>query len=144
MAFVHGKNSIIKVDNAAGTLVDISTATNSVELPRSLDTGETTAMGGTGAKTYVAGLNDGTVSISGLYDPATDAILSAAVDAIAAGTLASASVEWSPAGLPASATKPTFKLEVLWTSYSVSAGVGDVETFKLEGQRTGATTRAIV
>lgn len=142
MAFVHGKNSIIKVDNAAGTLTDISAVTNSVELPRSLDTGETTTFG-TSAKTYIAGLNDGTVSISGLYDPAIDATLSAAVDAVANGTLASASVEWSPAGLPASATKPTFKLEVIWTSYSVSAGVGDVETFKLEGQRTGATTRAI-
>jgi hypothetical protein len=142
MAFVHGKNSIIKVDNAAGTLTDISSVTNSVELPRSLDTGETTTFG-TSAKTFIAGLNDGTVSISGLYDPAVDATLSAAVDAVANGTLASASVEWSPAGLPASATKPTFKLEVIWTSYSVSAGVGDVETFKLEGQRTGATTRAV-
>lgn len=142
MAFVHGKNSIIKVDNAAGTLTDISAVTNSVELPRSLDTGETTTFG-TSAKTYIAGLNDGTVSISGLYDPAIDATLSAAVDAVANGTLASASVEWSPAGLPVSATKPTFKLEVIWTSYSVSAGVGDVETFKLEGQRTGATTRAV-
>lgn len=142
MAFVHGKNSIIKVDNAAGTLVDISAVSNSVEMPRSLDTGETTAFG-TSAKTFIAGLNDGTVSISGLYDPAIDATLSAAVDAVAAGTLASASVEWSPNGLPASATKPTFKCEVIWTSYSVSAGVGDVETFKLEGQRTGATTRAI-
>ena len=112
MAFVHGKNSIIKVDNAAGTLTDISSVTNSVELPRSLDTGETTTFG-TSAKTFIAGLNDGTVSISGLYDPAVDATLSAAVDAIANGTLASASVEWSPAGLPASATKPTFKLEVI-------------------------------
>jgi hypothetical protein len=142
MAFVHGKNSNIKVDNAAGTLTDISAVTNSVEMPRSMDTGETTTMG-TSAKSYVAGLNDGTVSISGLYDPAVDATLSAAFDAIANGTNASGTVEWAPAGLPASASKPKFTCEVIWTSYSVSAGVGDVETFKLEGQRTGATTRAI-
>lgn len=142
MAFVHGKNSVIKVDNAAGTLVDISAVTNSVEMPRSLDTGETSTFG-TSAKTYIAGLNDGTVSISGLFDPAVDATLSASVDAVAAGTLASATVEWSPAGTPNSASKPKFTCEVIWTSYSVSAGVGDVETFKLEGQRTGATTRAI-
>ncbi len=141
MAFVHGKNSIIKVDNAAGTLTDISAVANSVEMPRSLDTGETTTFG-TSAKTYIAGLNDGTVSISGLYDPAVDATLSAAVDAVAAGTLATATVEWAPAGGPASASKPKFTCEVIWTSYSVSAGVGDVETFKLEGQRSGATTRA--
>lgn len=143
MAFVHGKNSVIKVDNAAGTLTDISSVTNSVEMPRSIDTGETTAMGNS-AKTYIAGLNDGTVSISGLYDPAIDSTLSAAVDAIANGTNASGTVEWSPNGTPNSATKPKFTCEVIWTSYSVTAGVGDVETFKLEGQRTGATTRAIV
>lgn len=143
MPFVHGKNSVIKVDNAAGTLTDISAVSNSVEMPRAIDTGETTAFGAaSGAKTYIAGLNDGTVSISGLYDPAVDATLSAAVDAVAAGTLASATVEWSPNGTPNSATKPKFTCEVLWTSYSVSAGVGDVETFKLEGQRTGPTVRA--
>lgn len=142
MAFVHGKNSVIKVDNAAGTLVDISAVTNSVDLPRSVDTAETSHFGSS-AKEYIVGLNDGTVSISGLYDPAIDSTLSASVDAVLAGTLASASVEYSPAGLPASATKPTFKLEVLWTSYSVSGGVGDPISFKLEGQRTGATTRVI-
>lgn len=142
MAFVHGKNSVIKVDNAAGTLVDISAVTNSVDLPRSVETAETSTFGSS-AKSYIVGLNDGTVSISGLYDPAIDATLSAAVDAVIAGTLASASVEYSPAGLPASATKPTFKLEVIWTSYSTSGGVGDPVSFKLEGQRTGPTTRAI-
>jgi hypothetical protein len=141
MAFVHGKNSIIKVDNAAGVLTDISAVTNSVELPRSLDTGETTAFG-KNAKEYIPGLSDGSVSISGLYDPAIDAILSAAVDAVANGTQASGTVEWSPNGAPNSATKPKYTCEVIWTEYSVSAGVGDVETFKLEGQRTGGTTRA--
>lgn len=141
MAFVHGKNSVIKVDNAAGTLVDISAVTNSVELPREVETAETSHFG-SNAKEYIVGLNDGTVSIAGLYDPSVDATLSAAFDAVIAGTLASASVEYSPAGLPASATKPTFKLEVIWTSYSTSGGVGDPVSFKLEGQRTGATTRA--
>lgn len=141
MAFVHGKNSVIKVDNAAGVLTDISAVTNSVDLPRSVDTADTSHFG-TSAKEYIVGLNDGTVSISGLYDPAVDATLSASVDAVIAGTLASATVEYSPAGLPASATKPKYTLEVLWTSYSVSGGVGDPISFKLEGQRTGPTTRA--
>lgn len=141
MAFVHGKNSTIKVDNAAGTLTDISAVTNSVDLPRSVDTADTSHFG-TSAKEYIVGLNDGTVSISGLYDPALDATLSAAVDAVIAGTLASATVEYAPNGGPPSATKPKFTLEVLWTSYSVSGGVGDPISFKLEGQRTGPTVRA--
>ncbi len=142
MAFVHGKNSVIKVDNAAGTLVDISAVTNSVDLPRSVETADTSHFG-TSAKEYIVGLNDGTVSISGLYDPSVDATLSAAFDAVIGGTLATATVEYQPAGGPASATKPKFTLEVIWTSYSTAGGVGDPISFKLEGQRTGGTTRAI-
>lgn len=141
MPFVHGKNSSVKIDNAAGVLTDISSVCNTIDLPRSLDTSDVTTFG-KNAKEYIAGLNDGTVSISGLYDPAIDATLSAAFDAVAAGTLPTASVEYAPAGLPASATKPVFKQEVIWTSYSTTGSVSDPTGFKLEGQRTGAVTRA--
>ncbi|WP_411721494.1 hypothetical protein [Mycetocola sp.] len=142
MAFVHGKNSVIKVDNASGVLTDISLVTNAVDLPRSVETADTSHFG-TSAKEYIVGLNDGTVSISGLYDPAVDATLSAAFDAIIGGSLASATVEYSPAGLPVSATKPKFTLEVIWTAYSTAGGVGDPISFKLEGQRTGPTVRTV-
>jgi hypothetical protein len=141
MAFVHGKNSTIKVDNAAGTLTDISAVVNSVDMPRSVDTAETSHFG-TSAKEYIVGLNDSTVTISGLYDPAVDATLSAAVDAVIAGTLATATVEYAPNGGPVSATKPKFTFEVIWTAYNTTGGVGDPVGFTLEGQRTGATTRA--
>lgn len=137
--FVHGKNSHIKLDNTANTLVNVSDVVNSVEMPRVVDTGETSTFG-TNAKTYIAGQNDSTVSISGLYDPAFDQQINAVIDAIADGTMASATVEYGPQGTAVG--RPKFTLEVIWTSYSVSAGVGDVNSFSLEGQRTGGTVRA--
>lgn len=137
--FVHGKNSHIKIDNAANALQDVSNVVNSVEMPRSIDTGETSTFG-TSAKTYVAGQNDSTVSISGLFDPTFDQQVNAVIDAIADGTIPSTTVEYGPMG--SGTGKPKFTLEVIWTTYSVSAGVGDVNTFSLEGQRTGGTVRS--
>lgn len=140
MPFVHGKNSTVKVDNAAGALTDISAVCNTIDLPRSLDTSDVTTFG-KNAKEYIAGLNDGTVSLSGLYDPAVDATLSAAFDAVASGAQLSATVEYAPAGGPVGATKPIFRQEVIWTSYSTTGSVSDPTGFKMEGQRTGAVTR---
>lgn len=140
MPFVHGKGAAVSVDNASGTLVDISAFANSVDMPRPIDTAETSTFG-QNAKTYIAGQNDSTVSISGLYDAATDAMLSAVMDALANDTLASVTVQYRPAGTGVG--KPQYVCEVIWTSYDVSAGVGDPVSFSLEGQRTGPTTRSV-
>ncbi|ASR83943.1 hypothetical protein SEA_SHROOMS_63 [Arthrobacter phage Shrooms] len=138
-AFSHGKNTKISVDNAAGALVDISNVTNSVDMPRSTDTGETSAMG-TNDKSYVAGQADGTVSIGGLFDPTVDAQLSAIVQGQLDGTILSSTVEYGPQG--GATGKIKYTCEVIWTGYSVTAGVGDVLNFKLDGQRTGSTVRS--
>lgn len=138
--FSHGKDTKVQIDNAAGTLVDISNVSNSVEMPRPVDTAETSTFG-TSAKTYVPGMNDSTVSISGLFDSATDTIINAVIEAQANGTVASSTVEYGPQGGAAGKTKYT--CEVIWTSYSISTGTGDVASFSLEGQRTGPTVRAV-
>lgn len=139
MPFVHGKNTSISVDNAAGTLVDISAFANSVDMPRPLETAETSAFG-QNAKTYIPGQNDGTVSISGMFDAATDQMIAAVMDALANDTLASVTVQYRPAGTGVGRVQYT--CEVIWTSYDVSAAVGDLVSFSLEGQRTGGTTRS--
>lgn len=138
-AFSHGKNTKVSIDNAAGTLVDISNVTNSVDMPRSLDTGETSVFG-TNDKTYVLGQADGTVSIGGLFDPTVDAQINAVIQAQLDGTVLSSTVEYGPQG--GATGKIKYTCEVLWTGYSVTAGVGDVLNFKLDGQRSGATTRS--
>lgn len=62
MAFVHGKDAAVSVDG------DMLTGfLDSADLSFSQDTAETSTMG-TEYKTYIAGMKDATLSISGRYD----------------------------------------------------------------------------
>jgi predicted secreted protein len=136
MAFRHGKNAVFKVDNSGGTLTDISAYLNDVSLPRSIETAETTTFGVTGgSKTYVVGLNDATVSVSGKYDSTVDAHLAGIL-----GQDASVSFEYGPAGSTAGYIK--FTGECFLTKYDVKSPVGDVVTFSADFQVTGSITRA--
>ncbi len=140
MAFSHGKVASIKMDNAAGTLFDLSGISNSVDRPLSLGTGETTSFQ-MNDKAYIAGLRDGTISIGGSYDNTLDATIQAAFDAVAVGTVTSLTIEYGPQGTTAGKPKETF--EVIPTNYTKSTAVAGVGTFKLDCQRTGATTYAV-
>ena len=77
MAFTHGKDSVFKLDNASGSLTDISSYVNNVDFPESADVSETTTLGSAETKTYIAGLKDATISLSGLWDATADAIFGA-------------------------------------------------------------------
>lgn len=135
MAFRHGKNAVFKVDNSGGTLTDISAYCDDVTLPRSIETAETTTFGVTGgAKTYVTGLNDSTLSISGKFDSTVDAHLAGIL-----GQEASVSFEYGPEGSTATYIKYTG--EAIMTSYEVNSPIGDVITFSAEFQVTGPVTR---
>jgi hypothetical protein len=136
MAFRHGKNASFKLDNSGGTLTDISTYCDEVSLPRSIETAETTTFGvAGGAKTYVTGLNDSTVSFGGTWDSTLDAHLAAVL-----GQEASLSFEYGPEGT--ASTRVKFTGEGIMTSYEVGSPVGDVVTFSAELQVTGAVTRS--
>lgn len=131
--FVHGKSAVFKLDNSGGTLTDISNVADTVSFPRTIETAETTTFGSS-AKSYIVGLSDSTISVSGKYDATVDAHLSAIL-----GQAASLSFEYGPAGSGSGAVKYTG--ECLATSYEVGATVGDALTFSLELQVTGAVTR---
>jgi len=136
MAFTHGKNTVFKIDNSGGTLTDISAYVDNVDFPQTVETAETTTFGSS-AKTYIVGLKDSTISISGKWDGAASA-----VDVTLSGILgqsASVTFEYGPAGSTAGNVKYTG--EALLTNYSVSAPVGDVVTFSGDFQVTGAVTR---
>lgn len=138
MAFSHGKVTVVKVGDATNTLVDISAITNTCDIPRSIGTAEVTHFGDT-AKEYIAGLEDATVSIAGLFDSVLDGTLSAMMDSVANGTNANIKLEYGPQG---SATgKIKYSLNFVPTNYTITTPVGGVSTFKLDGQRTGVTTR---
>ena len=52
MAFVHGKSSVVKLDNASGSLTDISAFVNNVDFPETADVAETSVLGAYN-KTYI-------------------------------------------------------------------------------------------
>lgn len=136
MAFVHGKSADFRLDNSGGTLTDISTYCDNVSFPRSIETAETTTFqAASSAKTYIVGLTDSTVSVSGKWDATLDAHIAAVV-----GQSSTLSFQYGPAGTTAGNIKYTG--ECLITSYEVSAAVADAVTFSLELQVTGAVTRA--
>jgi predicted secreted protein len=133
MAFVHGKDSVFKLDNASGSLTDISTYVNNVDFPETADVAETSTLGASN-KTYLAGLKDATIAISGLFDATVDAILGAVV-----GQTASLSFEYSPEGTASGKVKYTG--EAILTSYALSSPVGDVVAYSADLQVSGAVTR---
>jgi predicted secreted protein len=138
--FKHGKNATFSIDGAASTLVDISATLNTISMPRAVETAETTAFG-TQDKTYIVGLSDATISISGMFDQATDVDLKTMIANLKSGTLASASFEYGPMG--STSTYPKFTGECIVTAYDISSPVGDVLTYSLELQVTGAITQGV-
>lgn len=64
--FLHGKGTKVLLDE-----FDLSGYFNSVDLTQTIDTAETTTFSAT-SKSYIKGLEDGTISLSGLYSQDTD------------------------------------------------------------------------
>ena len=133
MAFVHGSDSVFKLDNSGGSLTDISTYVNNVDFPETADVAETSTLGASN-KTYIVGLKDATISLGGLFDATVDAILGAVV-----GQSATLSFEYSPEGTASGKVKYTG--ECILTSYTLSSPVGDVVGFSADLQVSGAVTR---
>ena len=138
MAFRHGKNTVFKLDNSSGTLVDLSSYLEEVSVPRSIETGETTTFGSS-AKSYITGLSDATISLSGKFDSTLDAHMSGIITALSAGTIDTVSFEYGPES--STSTRIKYSGEAIVTSYEVSSPVADVVTCSIELQVTGAITR---
>lgn len=135
MAFVHGKSAVFKLDDSGGTLRDLSAYLDDIGFPRDIETAETTTFGVAGsAKTYIVGLSDATISISGKFDATADGYLAGVV-----GNSATLSFEYGPAGSTGGNVK--YSGECIMTSYEVSASVGDVVTASADFQVTGQITR---
>jgi predicted secreted protein len=135
--FKHGKNAQFRLDGTAGSLVNISDTLNEISMPREIETAETTAFG-QNDKTYITGLADATISLSGMFDATTDTIISGNIANLKSGSVSSVSFEYGPAG--SASAQPKFTGEALITSYEVSSPVGDVVTYSLELQVTGGVT----
>lgn len=134
MPFRHGKNTGVLVD--AGNL---SAFFNEASASQDVETAETTTFGSS-AKTYIVGLKDGTMSISGMFDGdanAVDAQVSATL-----GTDAADFVTVAPDGLTIG--NIAFSCQARLTSYEISSPVGDVVSASLSVQADGGIDRGVL
>lgn len=130
--FVHGKSTNFTLDDTSGSVRDISNTLTSVDFPSNIDVAETTAFGSS-AKSYIVGLEDATISCSGIWDSTVDGYITGGTEP------ASRSFVYGPAGSTVGNVKYTG--EAIVTSYSISNPVGDVVTYSLDLQVTGVVTR---
>lgn len=132
MAFKHGKNTKVLLNE-----YDLSSYFSDGSVSSSVETGETTSYGNS-AKTYIVGLSDSTLSLSGFWDGAANAV----DEVISAALQTDAEViTFAPEGL--SAGSRLYAMKSLATSYEVSSPVADVVKVTLEGQNTDRCDRGI-
>lgn len=125
--FRHGKNTITAVNATDLTqFFNSATTTDEVDLP------ETTTFGSAN-RTYIHGMQDGTVSVEGLWTGVANE-----VDAILGGVLTSATptlITIGPEG--AGIGRRGILANANETSYEVSGGIADLVAITAEFQTTG-------
>ena len=125
MPFVHGKDSYFKVAST-----DLSTYLNNVTVSRSSDTSDTTAFS-SGTRTFIAGLRDATISLTGMFD--------ATVYSTIAGWLGTSQTwEYGPAGNANGRVKVSGSGII--TAVELGSAVGEVVTASITIQVSGAVT----
>lgn len=126
---VHGKNTLVMIDEN-----DLSAYFNDVGWSADIDAAETTTFSSGGAKTYIAGLGDGKISASGIFDGTAVTGSDARLAAAFANTDNSVLLT-SPQG---SVLGAQCKLAAgLSTTYEVASKVSDVVETKAEFQANG-------
>ncbi len=124
--FAHGKNAKVLIG-----AYDLSTSFKEFSGSTQIDMAETSAFGNT-YKTYIQGLGDATISLSGMWDAATggiDDVLGSLVGAT--GTLP---VSIYPSGYGIG--KRAFGIGANESSYEVTGSIGDVVSVSTEFQST--------
>lgn len=137
MAFSHGKSTVVSIDNAAGSLQNLSAYCNESSFPTEVEASEVTVYGN-GNKQYIPGLADSTFSCGGPFDPVLNTHMNGIRTGQIAGTVESVTIQWSPAGSGSGA--PLYSGEGILTSYEPSSSVGDPNSWSAEFQMTGAIT----
>jgi RNase P/RNase MRP subunit POP5 len=135
MSFRHGKNTAVLVGE-----YDISAYLNEVSSSMSIETADTSTFG-TNAKTYITGQNDGTISTSGLFDGAADAIADI-FENIIDNDLTSAITIAPDGGLVVGGKASLAAAKQ--TSYEISAPVSDVVSLSAEFQVTAGLRQGVL
>lgn len=135
MAFVHGKDAYLQLDGTAGTLVNITAYTDSVDgLPGEVELSDVTAFGDEGHKN-IPGLDNASFTVGGSWDATLDGTFGSTTQWKAA----TRSFEFGPAGNTGGLVKLSGECWI--TNYTVSAGVGDKVSWSASLQVDGQVTR---
>lgn len=126
MPFIHSKLSKFFIDNAAGALTEISTYVDAVTLSSSLDETEVTTFGAQ-RKAYIAGFNEGEISLGGNWDRTFDVLFSALEQGFTDGTITSVTFEYGPEGNDSGDKRYTG--EAVLTEYEVDSSIQDQVTW---------------
>jgi len=134
MAFLHGKGATILFGKRS-----LSEFLNEVSIARTIETGETTNFRAAGFKTYVTGLQDAALSLSGMFDGtagAVDETLRAAFDSDLRDAT-SVSPELEKVGAIA------YLVDAHTGSYDVTSPVADVVSLSSDIQAEGRIDRGV-
>jgi hypothetical protein len=136
MTFVAGKVSIFKLQDAGGTLRDLSAFFDKASCKRAADMLETTCFG-LNSKTYVAGLLDGSIPLEGYYDSTA----TTGPDVILAGILGGVArtFELGPEG--GTTGKVRYTGQCLLKEYDIDSAVAEIVSISAELQLTGDVTK---
>lgn len=134
MAFVHSKNSVVKLDTSTGLSTDISDYVDNVSVPDNIDQTDITTLGD-GARNFTPGLRTSQISLSGPYDTTLAIQMSALVSATTAVTF-----EFHPNGTGSG--NPKISTECRVASWNPSSAVGDVVKWSATLQAVSAITYA--
>ena len=132
MAFTHGKAAVFKITDSTAVLRDISAYLNNAGLTRNADLAETSTLGSV-YKSFVGGLIDGKIPISGLFDQTVDGYLTGILQL-------SKAFEYYPAGTTTNVKEAG---NAILTSYEITTGLDGAATFSGEFQVDGAILRTI-
>lgn len=133
------KDMRIKIDNAAGSLTDITSYLSSASIRAVQDTIEDTGMGDE-ERSYLFGLAGATIPLAGMVNTTTDGIFGPLVGN---RTTATKTLEYRAFAIN-STTGRYYNGEVLITSVEYSGSTNSLETFSCEATFDGLVNRTTV
>lgn len=131
MAFSAGKKLDFRLDNAAGSLTDLTGYTADVQMSDSLAALVTT-VAGKNSETRVSGLADSGFSVKLRFDPTAWSTLSAALTGLRGGTVTGGTLtaQYGPAGSATGA--PKVSVETVITALNIGTAVDGLAEISLE------------
>jgi hypothetical protein len=150
MAFVHGKKAQFALRDVNNVWRDLTSYTSEVTLPAKAGIAETTVFG-RGAKTYIGGLLEGTMTMKGFFDPTVtsgpDVVLSGLLGSQPTTGLTVVGAVTTQSNYGQAILFPSGVLtgigaivDVVITDYQISAPVSGVVAFNATFQMSGAPT----